>query len=206
MHFSLPARILCPAAVFCVRPEPKATQEGSGEGQIVTPPEAAGDILGDASGSGRFAMTDAVEALVGGGRLEAAAGRDVRAGLDVVEVAEGLACGERVAAGPPGAAQAHFLFDVGAEAVHGGRIGIAAHQADAGHFAGIIAVHLPEHRLVEHVADVLPQMRAVAAGAMNRTPGEVDGQRHLIGYLLEYDIVVVVLKHPGPRARRPARA
>ena len=49
--------------------------------------------------------------------------------------------------------------------------------------------------VVQHVSDILAQMRAMAAHAPVRAVGEVHREGHFVGDLLEDDVVVVVLEH-----------
>ena len=72
---------------------------------------------------------------------------------------------------------------------HVGRVLVAAHEAYARDLLAIAAEQAVQQGLVDRFADILSQVLTMATRAMARTPGEVERQRHLSGYFLEYDIV-----------------
>ena len=75
------------------------------------------------------------------------------------------------------------------------RVGIAAHEAEAGNLFPVFGEQLVDFGLVEGEADVFVEVRTMAAGAVVRAIGDVDGEGHLVGNLLEYDVEVVVFEH-----------
>ena len=72
---------------------------------------------------------------------------------------------------------------------HVGRVLVTAHEAYARDLLAIAAEQAVQQGLVDGFADIFRQVLAMATRAMARTPGEVERQRHLSGYFLEYDIV-----------------
>ena len=164
--------------------------------------DAMGDCLPPVLNSGIVDSIGYESVLLGW--QEAAEGGDVGAGLDVVVVSQVDAFRKGLASGPPCAAKAEAVLDEGAKPFDRRGVGVPAHQGDAADLAPVAGGDAPQAVFVERFPCVFPQMRAVASGATDGTPGEIDGQRHLVGYLLEYDVVVVEPKHPGWPSRPPA--
>ena len=144
----------------------------------------------------------AIQALVGRGRLERSLFGAVRAELHVVER---RAVGRPfIAAGVPASFEpvAEPLLHSLRQPLHGGGIVVAAHKPHAGHLAFHIAYQGKEAFLRQFLADVVFEIRAVTARAAVRAKRKVDGQRHLVGELLEHNIVVDVFKHLASLSHR----
>lgn len=69
---------------------------------------------------------------------------------------------------------------------------VAAHEAHAGDLPPVFVQEGVQSTLVQHIPDVLLQVRTMAAHAPVRTMRDVHGEGHLVGNLLEDDVVVVV--------------
>ena len=84
---------------------------------------------------------DAIKPLVGGGAVERAQISSVGAQLYVVERFGLKAIGQLLSAAVPSGLDASLcmLFKEGEEALHFGRIVVAAHESDAGDFAVVVA-------------------------------------------------------------------
>lgn len=144
----------------------------------------------------------AIQALVGSGRLERSLFGAVRAELHVVE--RGAVGRPFIAAGVPAGLEpvAEPLFHCLHEPLHGGGIVVAAHKPHAGYLAFHVAYQGKEAFLRQFLADVVFEIRAVTAQAAVRAKREVNGQRHLVGKLLEDYIVVDVFKHLASLSHR----
>ena len=144
----------------------------------------------------------AIQALVGRGRLERALFGAVRAELHVVE--RSAVSGPLIAAGVPAGLEpvAVPLLHSLRQPLHGGGIVVAAHKPHAGHLAFHVANQGKEAFLRQFLADVVFEIRAVTAQAAVRAKRKVDGQRHLVGKLLEDYIVVDVFKHLASLSHR----
>ena len=71
--------------------------------------------------------------------------------------------------------------------------GIAPHKADTGDALAMLCHQAVYGFGVEHNPCVRPQIRAVASRTPTGTPCDVDGQRGLVRYLLEYNVGVEIL-------------
>ncbi len=69
-------------------------------------------------------------------------------------------------------------------------LGIASHQGHAGNCLVAGCYQAVENIAGQQLTFVCPQKRRMTARTSTRTPGEVDGQAYLIGYLLKYNIMV----------------
>ena len=170
VFFSLPFRLLC----------------------YLFPPEAVGDVLK------RSVFQETIEPLIGGWLAERTQMADVGANLDEVEVAL-LYVGWNA---QPSAVPCHLelrmlLMDVLCQQVQALRVCIASHEGDAGDVAPILADEIVNGIGVQRKSDVFPQIMTVTARAATWTIGYVDGQRHLVGYLLKNNACVYVLQHFG---------
>ena len=151
-------------------------------------PEAVGDVLEIA------VQRLAVQMLVGGGLTQGAEVTDVGTHLDIVEVGLAHRRGDAEPTAVPSYLQLRILFvDVLRQQVHSLRVGIASHHGDAGDVICELADELVNGIGVQGKPDVLPQIVAVTAWAVAGAIADVDGQRHLVGYLLEHDASVYVL-------------
>lgn len=140
---------------------------------------------------------DAVEALVGGTRLERTVFLHIRTELDIVKRFS-LEIGRRVLpAGIPPYLDAAFivLLDLTRQGHYLVGMSVAAHQPDTRHTAGVGAQHILHALQREPLAAVALQVGAVAAGAAVGAPRNVDGQGYLVGKLLEHDVRVGVFQH-----------
>lgn len=153
-------------------------------------PETGGDVGEAAVGS------DAVQTLVGGAGVERTAFGEIRPGFHVVEYLGSETGGQLGASGVPTGLQRGESATHGSEQPHDGiGIVVAAHEADAGHFAGIVGRECQQSLFGEFIARVFLEIGTVAAGTAVGAKREVDGQCDFIGKFLEYDIVVYVFEH-----------
>ena len=139
-----------------------------------------------------------VETLVGGATLQASQMFDIRAKFDIIKI--GTSDRRRYAR--PSTVPCHLergmlTMDMSGQHVDVCRFGITPHQADAGDVGAIIPDETIHLHGCEGRADVLPQILAVASRTAAGTSGDVDGERHFIGYLLEYDSCIDVFQHNG---------
>lgn len=153
-------------------------------------PEAMGNVLKLAG------IVFPVETLVGSGLLQRAQMAYVGPYLQIVEV--GLAHHGRHA--QASAVPCHmklwvFLMDILCQHVDALGVGIAAHEGKAGDVLSVLFNKGIDGIGVERQSDVLPQVMAVAPRAATRTVGDVNGQRHLVGNLLEDHSRIDVLEH-----------
>jgi len=154
------------------------------------PPETGGDILKLAS------VVLTVEALVGGGLFQGAEMLEIGTHLDVVEVA--LVDCRRDAYTP--AVPRHLvlrvlLMDVLRQHVHALGITITPHEGDAGDIAPVLVDKSIDGIGVQGQADVLPEIMAVTPRTVTRAIRDVDGQCHLVGYLLKHNAGINVFQH-----------
>ena len=153
-------------------------------------PEAAGDVFP------RVVVGVAVEALVGGGFVEGTQVLEVRADLDVVEVVLVDLLGDAHPAAVPSHLEVGVLLVyVLCEAVDAPWLCVASHECDAGDVLAVLGHELVYGVGGEGHAHILPQILRVAAWASAGTARDVDGQGHFVGYFLEDDSCVDVLKH-----------
>ena len=139
-----------------------------------------------------------VKTLVGGATLQASQMFDIRAKFDIIKI--GTSDRRRYAR--PSTVPCHLergmlTMDMSGQHVDVCRFGITPHQADAGDVGAIITDETVHLHGCEGCADVLPQILAVASRTAAGTTGDVDGERHFIGYLLEYDSCIDVFQHNG---------
>ena len=154
------------------------------------PPEAGGDVLELT----RVVLT--VEALVGGSTLQRTEVFEVWPYLDVVEVRLVDCRGDA----NPTAVPRHLilrmlLVDVLRQHIHALGITVAPHEGDAGDVAPVLIDKGIDGIGVQGQADVLPEIVAVTARTVTRATGDVDGQCHLVGYLLKHNACVNVFQH-----------
>lgn len=81
------------------------------------------------------------------------------------------------------------------EGVDAEGIGVAAHEAHAGDVGQIMADEGVEGVGGEGVADVVPEILAMASWAMAGAVGDVDREGHLVGDFLEDDTRVNIFEH-----------
>ena len=74
-------------------------------------------------------------------------------------------------------------------------LGVASHDGYAGDVAAELADKAVDGSGIKGFAYVLPQILAVAARAVARTIGHIDGERDFVGNLLEDDARIDVLEH-----------
>lgn len=87
------------------------------------------------------------------------------------------------------------LFESPAQVADSNGIVVAAHQPHTGHRSKIAVDQSQQARFGEFLAHIALKIATVAAGTAVGTKGEIDGERHLIGKLAEYDVVVDVFEH-----------
>ena len=136
---------------------------------VTLAPEAVGDVLEGA------VLTLAVEALVGGGRLQRSQMLDVRTYLEVVEI--GLVDSRRDAEAP--AIPRHLelgigLVDVLCQLVDTNGVCIAAHKGQAGDVGAIALDEGIDSIGIQRHADVVPEVAAVASWAVAWAVGDID--------------------------------
>ena len=154
------------------------------------PPKAGGDVL---LGTVR---QDAVETLVGGGTLQRTEVTDERPYLDVVEVGDGDTGGDEGTAAVPRHMKLRVLLvQILRQDIDSFWVAVAAHEGEAGDVVAEALHEIVERFGVEWKSYVLPEIMAVTARTPTGASADVDGQRHLIGYLLKYTACVDVLKH-----------
>ena len=153
-------------------------------------PEARSDVL-------HFATCPyAIEPLVGSGLRERSQMSNVWTNLNVVEmpaVHEGRDA-------QPTAIPRHLvariaLADVLRQCIYCIGLGIAPHQGYAGDVAAKLADEVINGGFVERFADVLGQIRAMAARTMARTARDIHGERRLVRYFLKDDACIHVFQH-----------
>lgn len=154
------------------------------------PPEAGGDVLKLAT------IVLAVEPLVGGSALQGSEVLEVWPYLDVVEVGLVDCRGDA----HPSAVPRHLvlrvlLVDVLRQHVHPLGVAVAPHEGDARDVTPILTDKGIDGIGVQGQADVLPEIMAVTARTVTRAVRDVDGQCHLVGYLLKHDAGVNVFQH-----------
>ena len=159
-------------------------------GFVLLSPEAGGDVLELAS------IVLAVEPLVGGGALQGAEVLEIWPYLDVVEI--GLVDSRGDA--HPSAVPRHLvlrvlLVDVLRQHVHPLGVAVAPHEGDTGDVSSVLIDKGIDGIGVQRQADVLPEIMAVTARTVTRATGDIDGQCHLVGYLLKHDAGVNVFQH-----------
>ena len=136
--------------------------------------------------------------LVAEGRLQGAEMGYVWAYLDIVELLFVYVVGDVLPATVP----RHFVLgitpmDVCCQVCHLVWCGVAAHETDAGDALAMFRHQAVYGIGIERPAGISPQVGAVAARTPTGTPCDVDGQRGLVGHLLENNIGVQVFKHRG---------
>ena len=65
---------------------------------------------------------------------------------------------------------------------------ITAHESDAGNHRSIAIQESGQEFGIQFLAYIFPEVLAMTSGAMTRTPGEVERERHLSGNLLKNDV------------------
>ena len=157
---------------------------------VALAPEAIGDVLE------RAVHQLAVEALISGGRLERTEVLDVRTNLDVVKVLLVDHRGNADATAVPCHMELRMvLVDVLRQLVDAARVGIAAHEGDAGDVGTILRHEVVDGIGIERHADVVPEVTAVTPRTVTRAIRDVNCQCHLVGYLLEYNACIYVFQH-----------
>jgi len=73
--------------------------------------------------------------------------------------------------------------------------GIATHEAHASDVIAILTYKPFKGEYGEWRTYVLPKILAVTTGTMARTVGQIDGESHLVGNLLEHYACIDVLQH-----------
>lgn len=135
----------------------------------------------------------AVQPLVGATAGQWAESLDVRAGLNVVEYCGINILRQFIAARVPGRVQGRDRgMEPAGKPLHLPGAGIPAHETDAGYAPSVAPEKEGQFGLVQLRTSVLLEMRAVTAGAMVRTPGDVYRQGGLVRNFGEDDIAVVV--------------
>lgn len=172
-------------------------------GSILLFPKAGSDVLQ------RTVVLHAVKSLVGGGRAERATVGYVGTELEVVErkgqhfrrrlprAARIPACAERAAVLPT---------HTGQKGEHGIGVVVAAHQRHAGNVAGVTFDEGGEAFGGQFLAHIAAQIGTVATCTTIGTKREVDGERHLVGELLENNVIIDVFEHnesDGYKSGRP---
>lgn len=147
------------------------------------PPEPLCDIDG-------FGAGGAVEALVGGAGAESAEVGLVTADFHVIK--QLCVAREGVVARIPRDFQFCVLTQMPGQRFHVVGLCVAPHEADAGDLLAVFVQQRIQRLFGQGMTDVFAQVRAVAAHAPVRAVGDVHGEGHLVGDLLEDDIVVVV--------------
>ena len=148
-------------------------------------PESAGDVFKGAVG------LLLVEPLVSGGLLQWAEVADEGAYLDIVEVGLVDDGGYAQASAIPCHAELGVcLMDIDCELVDGLGLGIAAHEGYACDVGAVLLDEAVDGGSIERRAAVLPQVFAVASRTAAGAVGDVDGEGHLVGYLLKDDASV----------------
>ena len=138
-------------------------------------------------------MGYAEEPLVSGAGVEAAEVRFVATDFHIIEKA-GIA-GHDVVAGIPRQFEFRVLPQIPREGRHVLGLTVATHKAHAGYLPTVFVQNPIQHGRVQRLPDVVAQMRTVTAYAPMRAVGEVHRKGHLIGNLLEDNIVIVVFQH-----------
>lgn len=123
---------------------------------------------------------------------------DVGPYLDVVELLFVHGVGDIL----PSAVPCHFVsgitpMDVCCQVSHLVGSGVTAHKTDTGDSLSMLGHHVVDGLVVERSARIRPQIGAVASWTPAGTPRNVDGQRGFVGYLLEDDVSIDILKHCG---------
>ena len=154
---------------------------------MLLPPKAGSDVM-------QCAVDDTVETLVGSAALQGAQMLEIGSQLDIVEVIETHLRREQRAAAPPsdvqlGIALAHPLC----QTIDLLRLRVAAHETEAGNLLLLPRKHAIDGLAVEHFPTLAPKVRRVASRATAGTAREVDGQRHLVGQLLEHYVGINVV-------------
>ena len=155
-------------------------------------PEAVGEVRQ------RAVRLHAEKALVRLGRVEGSQLRHIGPQLQVTQsVHQLLPVGHQGASAVPPRAQASAaaLPDRLQEPQNLLRVVVAPHQRHAGNAPLVTVGQGQEPFLRQHLADVALQRRAVAARASIGAAAEVHGQRHLVGELLEHDVVRSIFQH-----------
>ena len=138
-------------------------------------------------------MGNAEEPLVGSAGVETAEVRLVTADFHIIEKA-GIARHD-VVAGIPRQLELRMLPQMPRKGGNVLRLTVAPHEAHAGNLPAVFVQNPVQHVRIQRLPDVVAQMRTVTAYAPVRTVGEVHRKGHLIGNLLEDNIVVVVFQH-----------
>ena len=147
-------------------------------------PEPGSDVF-------RGAVGDSEEFLVGGAGVEAAELLTVAPNLYVVEKVS--IARHDVVAGIPRHFQFRVLAQVSCEQRDLLGLFVAAHEADASNLPPVFVQQPVQRLLIQRRPDVVAQVRAMAPHTPVRAIGDVHREGHLIGNLLEDDVVVVVL-------------
>ena len=151
-------------------------------------PESRGDV-GEV-----VANSTLVKALVGGALLQATKVLYVRTKLDVVEVALAYRLRKLLSTAVPRHLNVLVLtVQILCKLANVLRVGIAAHKANAGYLAAILLHKLVEHHWGEWLTYVFPQIVAVATRTTAWAACDVDRQRHLVGYFLEYNSCIEII-------------
>ncbi len=121
---------------------------------------------------------------------------DIGAHLDVVEVVPAHGGWYAYASAiPRHLVLGIVLMDVFCQVVDVGWIGISSHETNAGDVGAVVSDEAVDDIRCELLANVLPQVAAMATWAMARAVGDVDGERHLVRYFLKDDSRINVFHH-----------
>lgn len=142
--------------------------------------------------------------LVAVRRLQGTEVGDVGAYLNVVKLLFVYVVGDVLPATVP----SHFvawisLMDVGGKGCHLVGCSVAAHKTDTGDTLSMLGHHAVYGLVVEWSACISPKIGAVASRTSTGAPCDVDGQRGLVGHLLEDDVSIDILKHCGNSGGEP---
>ena len=131
-----------------------------------------------------------IEPLVGGAGTQTTELRFVTADFHVVEKV-GIAR-QNVVTGIPRHLQLGVLMHMLSQSGHIFGLPVTSHEADTRNLPSVFRQQTVQRILVQDLSDVQMQMRTMTAHAPMRTVGDIHREGHLIGNLLEDDIVVVV--------------
>ena len=131
-------------------------------------------------------------------RFQAAKTFDVRSQLDILEVPCIQSFGKLLLTGVPAYLYSRERLPGGNEPCqpfHFHRFGISPHEADASCRTSILLEKCGKALFRQQVAHILHQIGTMAAFATIGTIGYIDGKRHLVRYLLKYDVIISVPEH-----------
>lgn len=140
----------------------------------------------------------AIEPLVGMFRLQAAKTFDVRPQLDILEVSYIQSFGKLILTGVPAHLYSRKRLPGGNEPCqpfHFHRFGIPSHETDASCRTSILLEKCGKALFRQQVAHILHQIGTMATFATIWTIGYIDGKRHLVRYLLKYDVIISIPEH-----------